>query len=214
MIRDLPFPFCVGIFFFRLSIFTGSFCKMHEKPHINDNKIVNQAIAGDETAFWQLMNRYKESLFAYMQHKFPVGDAAEDLLLIAFDKAFRSLERYNPQFAFSTWLYTIADNTCIDYVRKKKILAQEFHRLSQSFDLNEALFIYSNPETELIASQECALLLHSINKLKPIYRDPARLRFLFDYAYEEIAKALSIPQGTVKTRIHRAKEILSKDLKQ
>ena len=132
-------------------------------------------------------------------------------LLIIFDKAFRNLNRYDPKFAFTTWLYNIADNTCIDYMRKKSTLAHAFQHL---YPKNAPHFVEipapSDPESEMIASQEAALLLHYINKLKPIYREAARLRFLHDYAYEEIARELSIPQGTAKVRIHRAKEILAK----
>jgi len=184
---------------------------MRAQPHSDDGELVNLAIAGNQHAFSLLMNRHKESLCSYMQHRFPIGDAVEDLILITFDKAFRNLERYSPQFAFTTWLYTIADNTCIDYIRHKRALSRAFRQASKKFEPHyaENTSARSDPESELIASQEAALLMHSINRLKPIYRNPARLRFLHDYAYEEIARELSIPEGTVKTRIHRAKEILS-----
>jgi RNA polymerase sigma-70 factor (ECF subfamily) len=178
----------------------------------NDRELVVLALLNNQQAFSSLMQRHKEALNSYIQHQFPVGEAAEDLLLIIFDKAFRNLKSYNAKFAFTTWLYTISDNTCIDFIRKKRTLAHTLRQVSQKWDdyCLQTLSSFSDPESEMIASQEAAQLLHYINLLKPIYREPARLRFLHDYPYEEIALELSIPKGTVKTRIHRAKEILAK----
>lgn len=183
---------------------------MRTQPHSKDGELVLLAINGEQQAFSQLMQRHKESLCTYIEREFRVGDAAEDLLLISFDKAFRHLERYNPQFAFSTWLYTIADNTCIDYLRHQKALIRAFRRITHKHEPyhSDHISVYTNPESKLIASQETARLMHAINQLKPIYRGPARLRFLQDYAYEEIAQELSLSLGAVKTRIRRAKEML------
>jgi len=177
----------------------------------NDRDLVVLALSGNQQAFSQLMFRHRESLLAYIRRQFSIGEAAEDLLLIIFDKAFCNLDRYDSQYAFTTWLYTIAENSCIDYIRKQKALANTFRRVSQKHEphSSEKVADMSNPESKMIASQEEAMLLHYINKLKPIYREPVRLRFLHDYAYEEIAQELSIPKGTVKTRIYRAKEILA-----
>jgi len=176
-----------------------------------DRDLVVLALSGSQQAFTQLMLRHKESLLSYIRRQFSIGEAADDLLLIIFDKAFRNLERYDPQFAFTTWLYSIAAHSCIDYLRKQKALVHSLRYMHQTHEprSSEQMTDPSNPESEMIASQEVAKLLHFINRLKPIYREPARLRFLHDYAYEEIAQELSIPTGTVKTRIHRAKEILA-----
>lgn len=187
---------------------------MQTRTRKDDEELVIMAIEGNQPAFSNLMNRHKELLKSYIVNKYPIVDAAEDLLLITFDKAFRNLQLFKPQFAFSTWLYTIADNTCVDYLRKKKSSDNSSHNLFHILDIHDGILIHSDPETEMISSQEMALLLQSINKLKPIYREPTRLRFLHGYAYEEIAKKLSLPQGTVKTRIHRAKKILSLWIKQ
>ena len=180
--------------------------------HYSDTDLVILALSDNQLAFSHLMQRYKESLGSYIQRQFSVGSAVEDLLLVIFDKAFRNLFSYNPQYAFSTWLYTIADNSCIDYVRKEKALARAFRQVSLKFGphSSENIPATTDPESEMIASQEAALLLHHINRLKSIYREPARLRFLQEYAYEEIARELAIPLGTVRIRIHRAKEILAK----
>ena len=178
----------------------------------HDSDWVVLALEGDQHAFSNLMQRHKKPLSAYLQRQFSIGMDVEDIMLVIFDKAFGNLKKYNPKFAFSTWLYTIADHVCIDSIRKKKSLAHTSLDAAKTYDLHysEQLPAPSNPESELIASQEEAILLQYIDRLKPIYREPARLRFLHDYAYEEIAKELSIPEGTVKIRIHRAKEILTK----
>jgi len=177
-------------------------------PLHSDRDLVTMALSGDQHAISQLMYRYKESLCVYIQHQFSTGEATEDLLFVIFDKVFRKLAHYNPQFAFTTWLYTIADHTCIDYYRKQKTLAHTFRRVSQLSSQN--IIAPSDPESELIASQEAALLIHYINRLKPIYREPLRLRYLHNFAYEEIATELALPVNTVKVRLHRAKEILRK----
>ena len=171
--------------------------------HHSDRELVAFALEGNQFAFSQLMLRHRESLCSYIQHQFLLGDSAEDLLLVIFEKAFRKLERYDPSFAFSTWLYAIADNTCIDHVRKKRDSRHEVH-------YSEVIATASDPESELIALQEAAMLIRNINRLKPIYREPVRLRYLYNYAYAEIASELSLPVNTVKVRLRRAKEILNK----
>jgi len=180
---------------------------MNEELH-SDYDLVVLALTGKQHAFSQLMLRHYDSLNAYILRQFSTGDATEDLLLIIFDKAFRKLDSFDPRFAFTTWLYTIADNTCIDYLRKEKALARTFRRVSQKYD--QHITAPSDPESELIASQEAALLIHYINRLKPIYSEPIRLRYLHQFAYEEIASELNLTPNTVKVRLHRAKEILSK----
>jgi len=177
----------------------------------HDRDLVTLALKGDQHAFTQLMQRYERRLCAYIQQQFSIKNDMEDLLLVIFDKAFSKLNQYNPSFAFATWLYAIADNSCIDYFRKQKALAHIYRSIYQKHesDCIDCIATSSDPESEMIASQEAALILSYIEQLNPIYREPARLRFLCDYAYKEIARELSIPEGTVKVRIHRAKEILS-----
>ena len=168
---------------------------------LDDQALVALALQKDPQAFSLLLQRHKEGLAGYIQHHFNLGNVVEDLVLITFDKAFRKLEHYNPQFAFSTWLYAIAHNSCIDYTRKN-----HYEPHLEAKDFQEI----SDPESEMIAAQESARLIRYIDKLKPIYREPARLRFLNDYAYEDIAQALNIPLSTLKIRLHRSKVILSK----
>ncbi|MDR2586354.1 MAG: RNA polymerase sigma factor [Prevotellaceae bacterium] len=178
----------------------------------HDRDLVAFALEGSQYAYSLLMLRHKGALKSYIQHHFSLGDEAEELILVIFGKAFSKLDSYNPRFSFSTWLHAIAENACIDFVRKQRSGALIFRSLSQPFDSHSTEDIpdLSNPETELIAAQQSALLLTHIDRLTPIYREPARLRFLNGYAYEEIAQTLSIPKSTVKIRIHRAKELLSK----
>ncbi|MCL2738778.1 MAG: RNA polymerase sigma factor [Bacteroidales bacterium] len=167
----------------------------------DDRELVVLALQKDPQAFSLLLHRHKKGLASYIQQHFNLGNVVEDMIFITFDKAFRKLEHYNPQFAFSTWLYTIAHHTCIDYARKKRALVQ----IPEAEDISTS----NDPESEMIDSEEAAQLIHYINRLKPTYREPARLRFLRDYAYEDIARELAIPLSTIKTRIHRAKKILS-----
>ena len=178
----------------------------------DDKELLASALAGKQQAFSLLLKRHCEALRSFMRQNFSLGEAENDLLMITFDKAFHHLEHYNPKYAFTTWLYTIAQNTCIDYARKMKSLgARQSKNPPQSHEI-EHNYTVQDPESEMIASQEAARLLHYIKQLKPIYRQPIQLRYLHDYAHEEIAAELGIPLGTVKTRIHRAKELLIKQL--
>ena len=181
-------------------------------PPLQEYDLISMALKGDQHAFSQLMQRHKGALLTYIQHQFSIVNDAEDLLMVVFDRAFSKLAQFNPKYSFATWLYAIADHACIDFIRKQKTNPHLSRHLFEAYESNPAnhIFAPSDPESEMIASQEEALILYYIERLKPIYREPARLRFLRDYAYEEIARELSIPEGTVKIRIHRAKEILSK----
>ena len=179
---------------------------------LNDKDLLALALEGKQQAFSLLLERHCEALRSFMRQNFSLGEAEDDLLMITFDKAFHHLEHYNPKYAFTTWLYTIAQNTCIDYARKMKSLgAHQAQNLPGTQEI-EYNFTVQDPESEMIASQEAARLLHYIKQLKPIYREPIQLRYLHDFAHEEIAAELGIPLGTVKTRIHRAKEMLIKQL--
>ena len=138
---------------------------------------------------------------------------AEDLLIESFAKAFDNLEKYTPQFAFSTWLYKIASNTCIDFLRKKSIL-----QVSMDADdvfISDSILYSSDetPEQHLIRSQRINLLQESVKKLDPAFMQVIELRYFGEKSYEEISQELNIPINTVKVQLFRAKKQLSEILK-
>lgn len=182
-----------------------------------DFKLVQQAIAGDQKAYGQLMNRYRHSVYHAILKMVNHREDAEDLTLEAFGKAFNKLDSYTPNFAFSTWLFKIAVNNCIDYMRKKRLHTlsldepiepgskQDFSELARSS--------YRDPEAEMIREQRVEVLRNLINGLNDKYRLMVELRYYEQLSYEEIACELDIPLGTVKAQLFRAKELLSAQLK-
>ncbi len=176
----------------------------------NDLLFVNMARNGNEKAFATLMDRYRDSIY-YMLLKMVNNIAdAEDLTIEAFGKAFRNLESYTPEFAFSTWLFKIATNNCIDFIRKKHTFPSA---VAQAQDDLESITrnIQSDlpdPEEALINDQKIAVLRSVVNQLKPRYRQLIELRYYKEYSYEEIASELNLPLGTVKAQLFRAKTLL------
>ena len=139
---------------------------------------------------------------------------AEDLTLEAFGKAFRNIQQYTPNYAFSTWLFKIATNNCIDYIRKRKA---NVISIDQNMDDQEGAYIPPtamlssgnlDPEENLIKEQNVKLVQDVVAKLKPRYRNLIELRYFKEYSYEEIANELNLPLGTVKAQLFRARELL------
>jgi RNA polymerase sigma factor (sigma-70 family) len=175
-----------------------------------DLVLVEQAKKGNEKAFAILMNRYKDSIYYMLLKMANNASDAEDLTIEAFGKAFRSLDTYTPKFAFSTWLFKIATNNCVDFIRKKQLAPSHLDLLQDSID-NVTVNIQSDlpdPEETLINHQKIATLKDVINQLKPRYRSLIELRYYKEYSYEEISSELKLPIGTVKAQLFRAKTLL------
>jgi RNA polymerase sigma-70 factor (ECF subfamily) len=137
---------------------------------------------------------------------------ANDLTQESFDKAFQNLDKYDEQYAFSTWLYKIAENCTIDFARRRKLNSLHINYSSdEDSSINENI-LYSgtlNPEENMIQQQEGLRLMKYIESMKPKYRRLIELRYLKEYAYREIAEELNLPIGTVKSQLLRAKNILA-----
>ncbi|HUS86104.1 MAG TPA: sigma-70 family RNA polymerase sigma factor [Bacteroidales bacterium] len=180
-----------------------------------DLKLVNLAREGDEKAFADLMKRYKDSIYYMLLKMVNNPSDADDLTIEAFGKAFRNLNSYTPNYAFSTWLFRIATNNCIDFIRKKKSAPSAIDQQQDEQD-DPASNLQSDtpdPEEELIRLQKVKQLRHIVSQLKPQYRRLIELRYFREYSYEEIANELLLPLGTVKAQLFRAKELLFNILK-
>jgi RNA polymerase sigma factor (sigma-70 family) len=176
----------------------------------NDLLLVEQAREGNEKAFSILMNRYRDSIYFLILKMVNNPSDAEDLTIEAFGKAFRSLDSYTPKFAFSTWLFRIATNNCVDFIRKKQLSPSAFDHLQDILD-NATVNIQSDlpdPEESLINRQKIAALKDIVSQLKPRYRSLIELRYYKEYSYEEISSELNLPIGTVKAQLYRAKNLL------
>ncbi|MEA1877149.1 MAG: sigma-70 family RNA polymerase sigma factor [Bacteroidota bacterium] len=178
----------------------------------HDLELVIQAIAGDQNAYAQLLRRYWDSIYFMLLKMVHNKDDAEDLTIEAFGKAFKKLSNYTPEFAFSTWLFKIANNNAIDFIRKQKGKTVPIDSQGRNQEDDTMIQLPSNdldPEEELIKKQKAILLQEVVDQLKPRYSRLVKLRYYKEYSYEEIAKALELPIGTVKAQLFRAKELLS-----
>lgn len=175
-----------------------------------DFALVEEARKGNEKAFAKLMNRYRDSIYYMLLKMVSNQSDAEDLTIEAFGKAFRNLDSYTPKFAFSTWLFSIATNNCVDFIRKKQMSPASFDSYHDNID-NVTVNIQSDlpdPEESLINHQKITALKDIVNQLKPRYRSLIQLRYYKEYSYEEISAELKIPIGTVKAELFRAKTLL------
>lgn len=178
-----------------------------------DFLLVESAIAGDEKAFARLMSRYKDAIYFMLLKMVNNKNDAEDLTLEAFGKAFKNLHQYSPNYAFSTWLFKIATNNCIDFLRKRRGVYISIENNQENGDNDAPIKLRStdpNPEEKLIRIQKAFLMRRLVHKLKPRYRILVELRYFREFSYEEIAKELNLPLGTVKAQLFRAREMLFK----
>jgi RNA polymerase sigma factor (sigma-70 family) len=178
---------------------------------LEDFDLVQAAVGGDQKAYAQLMDRYYETVYSTLYKMIHNKEDAHDFTIEAFGKAFNKLPNYVPRYAFSTWLFKIAINNCIDHIRRKKITTLSIDEQIEDSSSAFSAILKSNvldPEEKFIRDQRAHLLRTVLNKLSPKYRLMIELRFYEELSYEEIASELSIPLGTVKAQLFRAKELL------
>jgi RNA polymerase sigma-70 factor (ECF subfamily) len=187
--------------------------KQFSEKALQDFKLIDQAKEqGDQKAYAELMKRYKKPLYHTILKMVRNVDDAEDLTIEAFAKAFRSLHKFKKDYTFSTWLFRIATNNCIDFIRKKRL---ETTSISASYrdDNGEDVSmdikdINLNPQEEAIKGQKIEIMQLIITKLPPKYQTLVNMRYFRELSYEEIAEELQAPLGTVKAQLHRARELL------
>lgn len=192
--------------------------QMELNPQLSDKAqydftLVEAALTGDEKAFARLMSRYKDAIYFMLLKMVNNKNDAEDLTLEAFGKAFKNLHQYSPSYAFSTWLFKIATNNCIDFLRKRRGVYVSIETNPENGDNDQPIRLRSNepnPEEKLIRIQKAILMRKIVHRLKPRYRILVELRYFREYSYEEIAKELNLPLGTVKAQLFRAREMLFK----
>lgn len=183
-----------------------------------DYKLVCQARDhNDQKAYHKLMKHYEGSIYYMLLKMTNNPDDAKDLTVEAFEKAFRNLGSYEPDYAFSTWLFKIATNNCIDFIRrgKKNISAVDL------YDGNDDLIEYVNnitgdelnPEDSMIKEQKTNKMRAIVSKLKPHYRNLIELHYFKELGYGEISEILHLPIGTVKAQLFRAREFLAKSMR-
>jgi RNA polymerase sigma-70 factor (ECF subfamily) len=176
-----------------------------------DIQLVARARSGDERAFRALLRKYERGVFSICLRMVRNREEAADLSQESFIKVFASLDRYNPAYAFSSWLFKITSNLCIDHLRKRRI---DTRGMDDPIDGEggeiQRQYVAPDPNPEEVFSrrERTGQLEAAIAALPEHYRIMLVLRHQEDLSYEEIADTLSIPLGTVKARIHRAREML------
>lgn len=192
--------------------------QMELNPELSDKAqydflLVEAALKGEEQAFAKLMSRYKDAIYFMLLKMVNNKNDAEDLTIEAFGKAFKNLHQYSPNYAFSTWLFKIATNNCIDFLRKRRGVYVSIENNPENGDNDSPIKLRStepNPEEKLIRIQKAILMRKIVHRLKPRYRILVELRYFREFSYEEIAKELNLPLGTVKAQLFRAREMLFK----
>ncbi len=175
-----------------------------------DYDLVVKATSGDQRAYAELLGRYRDAIYFMLLKMVNNPSDAEDLTIEAFGKAFKSIRQYAPNFAFSTWLFKIATNNCIDFMRKKKSTPLSFETPGEDHDdpSHHIQCEEMDPEEKLINLQKLDMMKDIVSKLKPRYRNLIELRYFKEYSYDEIAQELDLPIGTVKAQLFRARDLL------
>ena len=176
----------------------------------NDFQLVLKAKEGSQKAFADLMQRYKDSIYFMSLKMVNNKEDAMDITVETFAKAFEKLDKYQPEYAFSTWLFRVATNNCIDFLRKKKLNTVSIDNMMDDDD-DRPMQIKSdtlNPEESSIKRQQSEELKLLVESLPPRYRNLLTLRYFDELSYEEIAQQLDLPLGTVKAQLFRAKYLL------
>jgi RNA polymerase sigma factor (sigma-70 family) len=178
--------------------------------HTTDVDLIASALQGNQSAYTLLMARYRSPLYQFIYAKVRCREDAEDLTLEVFTKAFRFLHTYVPTHHFSNWLYKIAFNHCIDYLRKRRLDCVSIHApLNKAVDFtHDILDTTPTAESRILQTESDAKVRRSVEGLKPKYQMMIALRYFDELSYQEIADALHIPLNTLKSDLFRAKEKL------
>lgn len=186
----------------------------------DDRDLVTRALEGRESAYRELLRRFRRPVFSIIYRMVRDRTVAEDLAQETFVKAFNNLDSYNPSYKFSSWLFKIANNHTIDHLRRARLKTVSIHGSPHAADADEAeetrITLEStgeSPEEELMARELGGEIEGAIAQLRPEYRTAILLRHVEGRAYEEIAEIMDVPIGTVKTFIHRARSELKELLK-
>tara|TARA_R110002049_G_scaffold186605_2_gene354862 strand:+ start:5648 stop:6250 length:603 start_codon:yes stop_codon:yes gene_type:complete len=180
-----------------------------------DKRLVESALAGSQHAYTDLLNNYHDSIYYLVLKMVHDKREAEDLVMEVFGKAFLRLDQYTPNYAFSTWLYRIASNHCIDFIRKKRMKTLSLDQENDEGNNQWSIDVKSenkNPEQAYMHQQKLAQMRSAVEKLKSPYKELVTLRYFEELTYDEIAEQCSLPLGTVKAQLFRARALLNEML--
>lgn len=185
-----------------------------------DNALVKDFIAGDDAAFAQLVGRYKDAITNYINTIIGDYDTSVDLCQETFLRVYRNINRYSNIYQFSTWIYRIATNLAIDEIRYRQRRGRVFFKnvwgkqKAEDSDVPdyEIADVRSNPGEEILRKESGRVVRDAIRSLPEKYRTAFVMREIEELPYEEIAVILKCSTGTIKSRLHRARELLQRKL--
>ena len=193
-----------------LIVTSAGYERFRQRVHV---ELVAAALSGDQRAYGKLMERYRDSIFFMVQKMINNREDADDITMESFGKAFSSLDKYNSDYAFSTWLYRIAINNCIDFSRKKRIDIISIDNPNDDNEGNKKPQDYEtdalDPEENYMKQQRVLMMQNVLSQINSKYRKLIEMRYLQELSYDEIAENLDMPLGTVKAQLFRAKDLLS-----
>ena len=169
---------------------------------LDDNELIKQCLEGDTDVFEELIRRYKNLVYSVIWRMVNDSEETNDLAQEVFIKVFKNLNKYQPEYKFSTWIIRIATNHVIDFRRKKK---------ATTVNIDEMIYEPSSeetPESNYLRKEKIKLVNDALNSLPDMYKIPMVLYHQQDLSYQEIADTLSIPLSKVKNRIFRARKML------
>lgn len=180
-----------------------------------EQRLAKLASKGDRTAFEQLVELYKEKIYYLAFRMLGNRQEAEDIIQETFIRVYKNLHKYDQTQKFSTWIYRIATNLCIDRLRKRKASYSLDAEMSDGDGLDGYDRIESQeitPEKQLLITETQTQIRDAIDKLPEKYKSVVVLRYLHDMSLQEISDILHMPITTIKTRIHRGREFLRRKL--
>ena len=192
--------------------------KKFSKKALKDFKLIDLAInKNDQKAYSEIMKSYKNSIYFTILKMIKNRDDAEDLTIEAFSKAFKNLHKFKKEFTFSTWLFRIATNNTIDFIRKKKLATTSIHTsLKDEAGQNIELDIKDsnlNPNEITVKNEKKIIVRQLVNKLPEKYQNLVKLRYFEELSYKEIAHKTNSPLGTIKAQLFRARDLLFEIMK-
>lgn len=181
-----------------------------QQSNEEDFEAIRKILDGDKSAFTFIQNKYKTRIKSLVRRMIKDPDDVDDLTQEAFIKAYNALDSFQFAYNFSAWLYRIASNSCIDFLRKKRFKTVS---IDQPVAGEEDLYIDIpnddlTPDIEMISKERKKILKKAIDELPENYRNIINMRHTEEMDYKEIAKKLEIPLGTVKAHLFRARKLL------
>ncbi|MCX7736049.1 MAG: sigma-70 family RNA polymerase sigma factor [Candidatus Kapabacteria bacterium] len=182
----------------------------------DDKKIIKIILDGNKSAFSLLQKKYKPLITSLIRKMIKNEDDVQDLVQETFIKTYNSLDKYQETYPFSSWLFKLASNHCIDFLRKKRLTTISLQFQNSESDEEQEYEIVDNsnmPDSEILSNERTIIIKEAISQLPDNYQLIIHLRHEEELDYQEISERMNIPLGTVKAHLFRARKILEIYLK-